>query len=189
MQIEIRSDHVHISGYVNAVDRVSRVMKDSNGVPFVEKIEPGTFQRSIDRGSEIFIKHNHERVVSSTKESGVTLKEDNIGLRCEADIYDAEVIERARNRELVGWSFGFTPLKAERTETDVEGAEYERKISDLELREVSIIDSRKMPCYAATSIECRAFEEEAKYSEIEDEKKPTKPDFSLRKKRLDLYSK
>ncbi|MGN1117640.1 MAG: HK97 family phage prohead protease, partial [Acutalibacteraceae bacterium] len=68
MKIELRNDHIHISGYVNAVDRLSRPMKDANGVSFVEKIEPGAFQRAIERAEEILIKHNHKRIVSSTKE-------------------------------------------------------------------------------------------------------------------------
>ncbi|MGN1117009.1 MAG: HK97 family phage prohead protease, partial [Acutalibacteraceae bacterium] len=118
-----------------------------------------------------------------TKEDGVTLKEDNIGLHCEADIYDKEVIERAKNKELVGWSFGFIPLKALKTETRAEGAEYERAVSELELNEVSIVDNRRLPCYAATSIECRSFEEE----EHEYTEKTQKPDFTSRRRRLQLH--
>lgn len=40
MQIEIRGDRVHISGYVNAVGRDSRPIPDRRGT-FVEQVEPG----------------------------------------------------------------------------------------------------------------------------------------------------
>jgi len=65
----------------------------------------------------------------------------------------------------------------------------------LDLREVSIIDDRKQPCYIATSIEMRAGEEEtlqirseefnAEYIGFEDKKKPI--DYSeIEKKIKDL---
>lgn len=184
MKIEIRSDHVHISGYVNAVDRLSRPIRDSNGEMFVERIMPGVFKRAIEEADTVFIKHNHENIVGSSRDPGTKLFEDNIGLFCEADIYDAEVIKRAENKQLVGWSFGFIPLEAQRAETNVEGAVYERKVTALKLDEVSIIDTRKRPCYKATSIECRAFdEEENEYTE----KKPYKPGVSLLLKELEIY--
>ena len=47
MKIEIRADSVLIDGYVNAVERDSKVLHNANG-PFVEKIKAGTFQRSLD---------------------------------------------------------------------------------------------------------------------------------------------
>lgn len=183
MKVEIRSDHVHISGYVNAVDRLSRPIRDSNGETFVERIMPGVFRRAIEEADFVLIKHNHENVVGSTKDRGVRLFEDNIGLYCEADIYDADVIKRARDKQLVGWSFGFILLEAQRAETDTEGVDYERKVTKLQLDEVSIIDTRKLPCYKATSIECRAFdEEENEYSE----KETGKTSVSLMKKRLEI---
>lgn len=189
MKIEIRSECVHISGYVNAVDRVSRIITDKKtGEKFVERMMPGTFRRAIDEAGTVLIKHNHENIVGSTADEGVKLYEDNIGLYCEADIYDSDVMERARNKELVGWSFGFILLECQRAETDVEGADYERKVTAIKLDEVSIIDKRKLPCYKATSIECRAFEEEeTEYEEVPEEPETKKPDFSLKRKRLLLF--
>ncbi|MGQ0454521.1 HK97 family phage prohead protease, partial [Bacillus sp. SS-TM] len=39
------------------------------------------------------------------------LYEDNIGLRAIATVTDEQVIEKARNKELRGWSFGFVSEK------------------------------------------------------------------------------
>lgn len=53
-----------------------------------------------------------------------------------------------------GWSFGFAERRA--SEEDLENGMKHRFVEDMDLREVSIIDKRKIPCYAATSIEMRA---------------------------------
>ena len=53
MNIEIRSKSVIISGYVNAVERDSRILPASMCAeatdPFVEQVEAGAFQRAIDK--------------------------------------------------------------------------------------------------------------------------------------------
>ena len=50
-------------------------------------------------------------------ETNLTLYEDNIGLRAEAEITDPEVIEKAKNKKLRGWSFGFKERDASEEET------------------------------------------------------------------------
>ena len=82
------------------------------------------------------------------------LFEDNIGLRAIAEITDAEVIEKAKKGELRGWSFGFIERAAKEEDTD--SGLKRRFVEDMDLKEVSIIDNRKIPCYASTSIEMRA---------------------------------
>ena len=53
MKIEIRSDSVHISGYVNAVERDSRVLPPAMASEatrdFVEQVVSGAFSRAISR--------------------------------------------------------------------------------------------------------------------------------------------
>lgn len=82
------------------------------------------------------------------------LFEDNIGLRAIAEITDAEVIEKAKQKKLRGWSFGFIELAAKEEELD--NGMKRRFVEDMDLREVTIVDDRRIPCYAATSIEMRA---------------------------------
>ena len=69
---------------------------------------PGTFQRAIDRADEvkILLNHDYSRNLGSTK-TNLKLYEDNIGLRAIAEITDAEVIQKAKEGKLRGWSFGF----------------------------------------------------------------------------------
>mgnify|MGYP004547639559 FL=1 len=159
MRIEIRNDSVILDGYVNAVARDSRPMLDENGEKFVEQISPKTFQRALDKNDDILCLLNHEsrRVLGSTKQGNIELFEDNIGLRAICKITDGEVIEKAKNRKLRGWSFGFEALKEH--EESVKNGLKRRFVDEMNLAEVSIIDEHKIPCYVGTSIEMRADKE------------------------------
>ena len=154
MKVEIRADYVLITGYVNAVERDSRLLPSPKGT-FVEQVRAGTWQRAISENEDIALLLNHDwtKKLGSTKEN-LKLKEDSIGRYAEAKIYDADVIQKARNNELRGWSFGFVPQKQSwgKTDNDVD----RRYLDDVKLNEVSIIDKSMLPCYSGTSIEARA---------------------------------
>ena len=156
MRIEIRNDSVVLDGYVNAVARDSRPMLDENGEKFVEQISPQTFQRALEKSDDVLCLLNHDpsRVLGSTKQGNIELFEDNIGLRAICKITDSEVIEKARNGKLRGWSFGFEALKEH--EESLENGLKRRFVDEMDLDEVSIIDEHKIPCYVGTSIETRA---------------------------------
>ena len=156
MRIEIRNDSVLLDGYVNAVARDSRPMLDEHGEKFVEQIVPKTFQRALEKNEDIFCLLNHEpmRVLGSTKEGNIELFEDNIGLRAICKITDSEVIEKAKNNKLRGWSFGFEIVKEH--EEKLNDNLKRRFVDEMNLLEVSIIDDRKIPCYVGTSIETRS---------------------------------
>lgn len=155
MRIEIRSDSVLIEGYVNAVARDSRPMRDrKTGKRFVEQIVPGAFQRALKHNEvDLLLNHDKSRNLGSTK-TNLTLYEDSIGLRARAEITDPEVIQKAREKKLRGWSFGFYERDA--SEEELPNGMNRRYVEDLELLEVSIIDERKLPVYEGTSIETRA---------------------------------
>ena len=156
MRIEARNDSVLLDGYVNTVARDSKPMLDENGEKFVEQITPKTFQRAIEKNEDILCLLNHEpnRKLGSTKDGNIKLFEDNIGLRAICEITDGEVIEKAKEQRLRGWSFGFEAVK-EHEEVASENLK-RRFIDEMNLFEVSIIDDKKVPCYVGTSIEIRA---------------------------------
>jgi HK97 family phage prohead protease len=150
VKVEIRKDgSALITGYVNVVGRESRVLHDVSG-QFVEVIEPGTFQRALDKTDTVGLMFNHDRNVSTT-DNTLELVEDNIGLYAKAMVKDAEVIRRAKENKLTGWSFGFVE-NADTWDTRADGIR-RRTITDLDLLEVSILDVT--PAYIATSIEMR----------------------------------
>lgn len=155
MKINIREDKVEIEGYVNAIERYSKPLMSRIG-QFIERICKGAFSKAIKRNNDIHILLNHDwkKDLGSTKLGNLELKEDNIGLHARACITDKEVVEKARNGELVGWSFGFS-------DRDVENGISSkgiptRAVKDLDLYEVSILDRRKVPAYDGTLISARA---------------------------------
>ena len=157
MKIEVRNEKVILDGYINAVERFSKPLRDRNGT-FIEKIMPNVFAKALSRKKNIpvLLDHNEDRVLANTEDGTAKLYEDNIGLRGIVEISDPEVIEKAKKGLLRGWSFGFHCLDDEKKKGD---KMEERIIHDLDLSEVSIIDDKKIPVYNATSIEMRSDEE------------------------------
>lgn len=155
MRIEIRADSVVIEGYVNAVARDSRPMRDrKTGKRFVEQIVPGVFERALKHNEvQLLLNHDKARNLGSTS-TNLELYEDSIGLHARAEVADQEVIQKAREKKLRGWSFGFRERDAS-TESVTDVLE-RRFVEDMDLVEVSIIDERKQPCYEGTSLEVRA---------------------------------
>lgn len=154
MRIEIRNDSVVLDGYVNVVDRESKPIPSVKG-KFIEKIKPGAFQRSLEKRAnvDLLLNHDKNRKLGSTSEGNLELFEDNIGLRAICTVTDPDVIDKAKNKELRGWSFGFY---AEKDKLELVESGYERRIvEELDLFEVSIVDNTKNPAYAGTSIEMR----------------------------------
>ena len=157
MQVEVRNDSVFISGYVNAVERLSKPIRETlHGKvrTFLERIKAGVFRNALKRNDNVLVLLNHDnnRVLASTKDGNAFLEEDNIGLRAEITITDKEVVQKAREGKLSGWSFGFI---ANDDEMSTEGKDEIRTVTDLELLEVSILDDTKAPAYYGTSIEAR----------------------------------
>lgn len=155
MRIEIRGNQVLLDGYVNAVDRESRVLPSPRG-RFKEKILPKTFERALQKADDVELRFNHDenRKLGSIKGGNLELREDNIGLRAIATVTDEIVIEKAKKGELRGWSFGFIDNKP--NWIDGEDGIQRRFLEDIDLLEVSILD--KTPAYIATSIEARGEE-------------------------------
>ena len=157
MRVEIRNDSVFIHGYVNAVERLSKPIRESlHGRirTFLERIKAGVFRNALKKNDDVLVLLNHDnnRVLASTKDGSALLTEDNIGLRAEITITDAEVVQKAREGKLSGWSFGFI---ANDDEITTEGKDEIRTVTDMELLEVSILDDTKAPAYYGTSIEAR----------------------------------
>lgn len=106
-------------------------------------------------------------------------------------------MQKAKEKRLRGWSFGFTSPTEERA--DRNGMPI-RTITDLVLKEVSLIDDAMRPWYPSTTVETRAGEEgeetfeiraeefEADYVGFEDKKEPEKkPDNSKIKNLIKKY--
>ena len=171
MIVRIQGDNVHIEGYVNAVERLSKRLTDRFG-EFMERIKAGAFGRAIKRNPNIRILLNHDwdRDLGGT-DSNLKLEEDNIGLRAVVDITDPKVAEDARKGNLVGWSFGFTDRDNGVYRTEEEGLPV-RNVKDLDLYEVSLLNREAIPAYDGTLVTVRAIDGEQMHISHLTEDKP-----------------
>lgn len=164
MIIRVKEDSVQIEGYVNAIERNSKPLMSRIG-KFIERICKGAFKKAIARNDDVHILLNHDwnRDLGSTKQGNLELEEDNIGLHARATITDKEVVQKARNGELVGWSFGFQDREVENS---TERGLPLREVKDLDLFEVSILDRAKSPAYEGTLVAARSAdgEEQIQYT-------------------------
>lgn len=154
---------------VNAIERKSKPLWSRIG-KFVERICKGAFKRAIERNDDIriLLNHNPERDLGGTKDGNLELEEDNIGLHARATITDPDVIKKAKNGDLVGWSFGFSDRDVDQR-IDEDGMPL-RDVRDLDLYEVSILDRTKSPAYEGTLVTVRSDDESVYYGEtFEDE--------------------
>lgn len=154
MKIEIRADGVHISGYVNAVERKSRPVITPHG-KVVEEIESRVFEQAINRAGNITVTVDHDRghVYASTDEGTLKLYEDNIGLHADVLITDETLINLAKKGKIKGWSFGMYNV---RDEVETRAGDLPlRRIKSLDLDHITLVVN-KNPVYSATSIEIRA---------------------------------
>lgn len=157
MKIIIRADHVHIEGYVNAVERLSKPITERLGT-FRERVMAGTFKKALKKAQDvrILLNHNEDRDLGGIKDGNLKLEEDSIGLRAEADIFDKDVIADAKAGNLVGWSFGFFPIESRDTSED--GMPI-KELHEIDLREVSLLNKRHTPAYDGTLVAVRDYDE------------------------------
>lgn len=170
MKIIVRNDSITIEGYVNAVERNSKPLME-RGVKFIERIGAGAFKRALERAEDvrILLNHNWDRDLGGIKDGTLELEEDNIGLKARATITDPEVVEDGKNGNLVGWSFGFEDLPngVEQLRDEESGLPL-RKVKDLNLFEVSLLNRKKTPAYIGTLVNVREDGKEEKVN-ISDE--------------------
>ena len=161
MKIEIRDNSIRIECYVNTICRDSRVLPSPMS-RFVEQIKEKVWERALEKAEDVKLLFNHKenRQLGSLVQGNLELFEDAIGLRAICIIDDEEVIQKAKDGKLTGWSFGFIAQKD--TWEDFKEGIQRRFIEELDLIEVSILD--KTPAYIGTSIEQRG--EETVISEL-----------------------
>lgn len=132
---------------------------DSEPLPFTERIVPGAFKRSLKSRNEIkmFVNHNMDMVLASTRAKTLRLTEDSKGLLAEATLpdttYGRDLSVLMQRGDVHSMSFGFSvPKKGDRWSED--GAT--RELLDVRLHEVSIVTG--FPAYEATTAQVRTIE-------------------------------
>lgn len=159
MKVELRADGtLHVSGYVNVTGKMSRPVITAKGRKVIEVIEERSFQHALAKCGNVKMTkdHNPNCVLAETRANTLTLHEDSIGLRAEADIKDETTIMEAREGKIKGWSFGMRNI----VDSIEERAEQLpiRHVKEFDLDHITLVVN-KTPVYAATSVELRADDE------------------------------
>lgn len=159
MKVELRADGtLHISGYVNVTGKMSRPVITAKGQRVIEVIEERTFQNALSKATNVKMTkdHNPNCVLAETRANTLTLHEDSIGLRAEADITDETTIREAKEGKIKGWSFGMRNI-IDKIEERAEQLPI-RHVKGFDLDHITLVVN-KTPVYAATSVELRADDE------------------------------
>jgi HK97 family phage prohead protease len=140
----------------------ARFNEPSEPLPFIERIAPGAFKRSLRAKNDIKLLWNHDSssVLGSTRSGTLRLVEDEMGLRVEADLPDTQAGRDAKvliqRGDVTGFSFGFTvPANGDTWNSD--GTE--RTLRSVRLLEVST--GVAFPAYPSTvgSAQVRSLED------------------------------
>ena len=157
---------LHITGYVNITDKPSRVLRDSKGNSFVERVEPRCFARALNSGDNVkfLLNHNHDINLGSLDEGNLKLTEDNIGLKIDATVNNEEVRKAYEEGGFSGFSYGFQKIRDNFRDWD-NGIQL-RTLQDIKLIEVSLLDSKTVPAYLGNLVNVEQREENGIDTEI-----------------------
>lgn len=123
----------------------------SEPLPFIERVAPGAFRRSLRSRNDIKLLWNHDMgsVLGSTRAGTVSLVEDNYGLKVRAELPNTtlgrDTAELLRRGDVDSMSFGFS-VPAGGDEWSNDGKE--RTLRSVRLHEISIV---AFPAYTATA--------------------------------------
>ena len=123
----------------------------SEPLPFIERIAPGAFKRSIEARNDIKLLWNHDTgtVLGSSRAGTLSLIEDERGLKVRADLPNTtagrDAAELLRRGDVDSMSFGFS-VPTGGDEWSADGSE--RTLRSVRLHEVSIV---AFPAYTSTA--------------------------------------
>ena len=141
----------------------------SEPLPFIERIAPGAFKRSLKARNDIKLLWNHDTgsVLGSTRAGTLKLEEDNYGLRVTAVLPETtlgkDVRTLVQRGDVNAMSFGFSvPANGDSWNSD--GTE--RTLRSVRIHEVSIV---AFPAYSQTAgtASVRSFEAVATRAEVD----------------------
>jgi hypothetical protein len=153
VDFEIRGegDKLTFSGYAAVFN------SDSQPLPFIERIAPGAFKRTLQARNDVKLLWNHDsgEVLASTRSGTMRLVEDSHGLRVEADIApttrgkDLSIL--MQRGDVNKMSFGFT---VQQDSWSPDGNT--RTLESVRLAEVSIVT---FPAYESSVAQVRSLDQ------------------------------
>jgi uncharacterized protein len=147
------ADGMRFTGYAAVFN------SDSEPLPFIERIMPGAFKRSLKARNEVklFKNHNMDEVLASTRSKTLRLTEDSKGLLAEATLPDTtagrDLAVLMKRGDVHAMSFGFSvPTRGDSWSDDG----MTRQLKEIRLHEVSIVTG--FPAYEATTASVRSLD-------------------------------
>lgn len=141
-----------LAGYAsvyNAPSHPLTVRGINQGKPFVERVAPGAFDRSLNSNISLLIGHDRRELIANTKSGLLQLRSDSHGLAFEVNLPDTQKAKDARALVEAGvmseMSFGFFVRSDAWTGS-------ERTLTEVDLREISLVSDG---AYPQTSAEAR----------------------------------
>ncbi|MFZ9883996.1 MAG: HK97 family phage prohead protease [Ilumatobacteraceae bacterium] len=132
---------------------------DSEPLPFIERIAPGAFKKSLKGRNTIkmYMNHDSSMLLASTRSKTLRLEEDSKGLLVNADLPDTTVGRDLsvlmKRGDVDSMSFGFSvPAGGDKWSDDG----MTRELRQVRLHEVSVVTG--FPAYKATSASVRSLD-------------------------------
>lgn len=158
LDIRAEGDGMSFRGYAAVFN------SNSEPMPFTERIAPGAFAKSLkDRRANfrMFLNHNTDTLLATSKSGALRLSEDERGLLAEADLPDTtagrDLATLLKRGDVTSMSFGFIPVRETWVgEQFAEGSV--RTLTEIRLFEVSPVTG--WPAYAGTSASVRELADE-----------------------------
>ena len=158
IDFELRIDNAEADG-MRFTGYAAVFNSDSEPLPFIERIMPGAFKRSLKARNEVklFKNHNMDEVLASTRSKTLKLTEDSTGLLAEATLPDTtagrDLAVLMKRGDVHAMSFGFSvPAKGDKWSSDG----MTRELHQIRLHEVSIVTG--FPAYEATTASVRSLD-------------------------------
>lgn len=149
--VEIRQSEdgkMRLSGYA------AKFNSASVPLPFIEKIAPGAFRKTLSETPDVRLLVNHEGLpLARTKNGTLRLEEDAIGLRFDAELPDTQeardIYTLVQRGDVDQMSFAFRVIRQKWSQDRQERTLTEVSLAD---GDVSVVT---YPAYQATSVEAR----------------------------------
>lgn len=139
---------IRFHGYAAVFNSPSERLWDRANGEFTETIAPGAFKRTLGRDNDVrmYINHNSDQVLASTRSGTLNLAEDEHGLLVDAELpdttYARDLANLMRSGVVDSMSFGFTVI-------DDTWQGDQRELREVALHEVSVVTGH--PAYPETA--------------------------------------
>lgn len=151
-EVRDKSEGMTFTGYAAVFN------SPSEPLPFIETIAPGAFSRSLSSRNQVkmFVNHNSDQVLASTRSGTLRLSEDSKGLLAEATLpdttYARDLVVLMKRGDVTSMSFGFSVPQGGDTWSDGNN----RTLNEVRLHEVSVVTG--FPAYEATTAQVRSID-------------------------------